>query len=123
MASLRLLSLPVMMTLAAAACGGGSQPAPATQTQEAAKPAGAPIDPATVATIKGKVTLDGTAPANAPIKMNADPYCMTANKTPQTQETYEVGKAGELANVFVYVQDGLGDRTFEAQKEPVTIDQ
>ena len=89
----------------------------------AESPARGRIDPATVASIKGKVTLEGTAAANAAIKMNADPYCMTANKTPQTQETYMVGKAGELGNVFVYVQDGLGDRTFEAPNDPVVIDQ
>ena len=36
--------------------------------------------------------------------MNADPVCVAANKTPQTQETYIVSEAGELGNVFVYVQ-------------------
>ena len=123
MHSLRLLSLPLMLTLAAAACGGG-KPAPAAEGQGQPKVAQAVIDPATVASIKGKVTLEGTAPANASIKMNADPYCVTANKTPQTQETYMVSKTGELGNVFVYVQDGLGDKyTFDAPKDPVVIDQ
>jgi len=113
-----------MFTLAAAAACGGNKPAPEPQGQEQPKAApAAAVDPATAATIKGKITLDGTAPPNAPIKMNADPYCMTANKTPQTQETYMVGKAGELGNVFVYISDGLGDRTFEAPKDPVVIDQ
>jgi len=115
MHSRTLLGLPLALTLTVAACGG-SKPAPEPQGQEQPK-AGAPaaaVDPATAATIKGKVTLDGAAPPNAPIKMNADPYCMTANKTPQTQETYMVGKGGELGNVFVYISDGLGDRTFTA---------
>src|SRR5438128_5840944 len=120
MPSPRLLSLPLMLALAAAACGG-NKPAPAPQGQE--QPKAAPIDPATAATIKGKITLDGTPPPNAAIKMNADPYCMTANKTPQTQETYMVGKAGELGNVFVYIEEGLGDRSFDAPKDPVVIDQ
>ena len=30
---------------------------------------------------------------------------------------------GKLANVFVYVKDGLGDRTFDVPKDSVTIDQ
>ena len=30
---------------------------------------------------------------------------------------------GNLANVFVYVKDGLGNRTFDTPKEPVTLDQ
>jgi plastocyanin len=124
MHSRTLLGLPLALTLTVAACGG-SKPAPEPQGQEQPK-AGAPaaaVDPATAATIKGKVTLDGAAPPNAPIKMNADPYCMTANKTPQTQETYMVGKGGELGNVFVYISDGLGDRTFTAPTDPVVIDQ
>jgi len=126
MNSKTLLGLPLMLTLAAAGCGG-SAPAPAPQGQEQPKPSGgnaaSAIDPATVASIKGKITFEGTAPANAPIKMNADPFCVSANKTPQTQETYMVGKGGELGNVFVYISDGLGDRTFQAPTDPVVIDQ
>jgi len=112
-----------MLALTVAACGGSPAPEPQGQAQPSAAPAAAAVDPATAATIKGKVTFDGTAPTNAPIKMNADPFCMTANKTPQTQETYMVGKAGELGNVFVYVSDGLGDRTFQAPTDAVVIDQ
>ena len=123
MPSSRLLSLPLMLTLAAAACGGKSAPAPEGQGQPKNQAPALAVDPATAATIKGKVTFEGTAPPNAPIKMNADPYCMTVNKTPQTQETYMVGKAGELGNAFVWVQDGLGDRTFTAPTDPVVIDQ
>ena len=126
MNSKTLLGLPLMLTLAAAGCGG-SAPAPAPQGQEQPKPSGgnaaSAIDPATVASIKGKITFEGTAPANAPIKMIADPFCVTANKTPQTQETYMVGKGGELGNVFVYISDGLGDCTFQAPTDPVVIDQ
>ena len=67
MNSRTLLGLPLMFTLAAAACGGA--PAPAPQGQEQPKPgatAPAAVDPATAASIKGKITFDGTAPANAP---------------------------------------------------------
>ena len=34
-----------------------------------------------------------------------------------------VANGGKLANVFVYVKDGLGDRTFDVPKDRVTIDQ
>ena len=34
-----------------------------------------------------------------------------------------VADDGKLANVFVYVKDGLGDRTFDVPKDAVTIDQ
>jgi len=84
------------------------------------KPAGtsAPIDPATAATVNGTVKLDGTAPKPAKIDMSQDPACKGTN----TAETI-VADNGDLANVFVYVKDGLGDRTFDVPKDSTTIDQ
>jgi carboxypeptidase family protein len=119
----RFLVLPLMLTLGVAACGGG-QPAPQPQGQEEpSAPSAAAVDPATAATINGKINLEGTPPANAPIRMNADPVCLRLNKTPQAQETFMVGKGGELGNVLVYVQEGLGARTFPIPTNAVTIDQ
>ena len=63
----------------------------------------------------GTVTLDGAAPKNAAIKMNADPVCLREAKGTQMQETYMVGADGKsLGNVFVYVKDGLGNYVFDA---------
>src|SRR4051812_6782389 len=110
----------VGLALAASiACGGGSK------APESAAPAGAPaggekVDPATAGDVKGVVTFEGTAPKNEPIKMNADPVCVKANSTPQFQETYEVDN-GKLANVFVYVKDGLGNYTFDPPTEMAKI--
>jgi plastocyanin len=68
--------------------------------------------------------LDGAAPKNEPIKMNADPVCVKENTTPQFQETWEVGSDGKsLGNVFVYVKDGLGNYVFDTPTKPATIDQ
>src|SRR5947208_12233399 len=68
--------------------------------------------------------LDGVAPKNEPIKMNADPVCVKENTTPQTQETWEVGSDGKsLANVFVSVKDGLGNYVFDTPTESAKIDQ
>ena len=117
------------MALAASvvACGGGNKEA-ATPAESAAAPAaaagGQKVDPATAGDVKGVVTLDGVAPKNEPIKMNADPVCMSENKTPQFQETYMVGADGKsLANVFVYVKDGLGNYVFDTPTETAKIDQ
>src|SRR6478672_8123748 len=111
----------VGLALAASiACGGGSK--------EPAAPASAPsgggqkVDPATAGDVKGVVSLEGAAPKNEPIKMNADPVCVKANSTPQFQETYEVDN-GKLANVFVYVKDGLGNYTFDPPTDMAKIDQ
>jgi plastocyanin len=117
----RFLALPFVLAFVAAACGGKPAPPPSGQEQPGA-PAAAAVDPATAATINGVVSFEGTAPANAPIKMNADPVCMKANSTPQTQETYMV-KDGKLGNVFVFIQDGLGGRTFPTPTEAVVLDQ
>ena len=56
----------------------------------------------------------------APIVTEA--VCVKANTTAQFQETYEV-TGGKLANVFVYVKDGLGNYIYDAPTEPATIDQ
>jgi hypothetical protein len=116
------------VTLAAsvAACGGGSEPS--STSSEPSAPAGAAsgqrVDPATAGTVSGMVVLDGMAPANAPIRMNADPICVREVKEPQFMQTYVVGSDGKsLANVFVYVKDGLGNYVFDTPTEPAIIDQ
>lgn len=117
----RLLAVPLMLTLGAAACGGGSQPAPTPAQDQPAAPA-ATVDPATAATIAGKITLDGALPANQPIRMNADPECVKANAGQKpTQETF-VGEGDSLGNVFVYVQSGLSG-SFPAPTNAVVLDQ
>jgi plastocyanin len=111
-----------MMALGAVACGGGSQPAQTPAGEPAATGPSTTVDPATAATVAGKITLEGTLPANQPIRMNADPACVAANKgqTP-TQETF-VGEGGSLGNVFVYVQSGLNG-SFPAPTSAVVLDQ
>lgn len=77
-----------------------------------------PIDPATVATVSGTVKFAGTPPKAAAIDMSQDANCKGSNKAENV-----VASDGHLANVFVYVKEGLGNRTFEAPKEAVTLDQ
>ena len=81
-------------------------------------PAATPIDPSTVATVNGTVKFDGTAPKAAKIDMSQDPGCKGTNQA----ETVVVDN-GDLANVFVYVKDGLGNRTFDVPKDPIVLDQ
>jgi plastocyanin len=120
------LTLAVVGALSTAACGSGepssSQGAPAA-TAETGAPA-QKLDPATAGEITGTITVDGPLPANAPIKMNADPICYRSASGDETQETYMVGADGKsLGNVFVYVKDGLNGLTFPPPTEPVVIDQ
>src|SRR5438132_511653 len=119
------------MALAAsiAACGGGGTSNPATTGAPAPAAGGGggggqKVDPATAGDVKGAITLDGVAPKNEPIKMNADPVCVKANTTPQFQETYAVGSDGKsLEYVFVYVKDGLGNYSFDPPSGTAQIDQ
>jgi hypothetical protein len=102
------------------ACGGSKQESAPAET--AASGGGQKVDPATAGDINGVVSFEGVAPKNEPIKMNADPVCVKENTTPQEQETYEVAD-GKLANVFVYVKDGLSAYSFDTPTTKVTIDQ
>jgi hypothetical protein len=112
-------ALALALAATVAACGGKQE----TSSTSAEPPPGATkVDAATAGEVSGTVSLDGAAPMNEPIKMNADPVCVTKNTTPQFQETYQVAD-GKLANVFVYIKDGLGNYVYDTPTEPATIDQ
>lgn len=106
-----------LLALTLISCGKKSEEQPAA-TAPAAAPVSAPIDPATAATVSGTVKYDGAAPKAAKIDMSQDPACQGAN----TAENL-VASGGNLQNVFVYVKEGLGDRTFPVPSEPVVLDQ
>ena len=108
-----------LLLLAACSKKEASQESSAKEAKEAtAAPAATPIDPNTVATVNGTVKFEGTAPKPAKIDMSQDPACKGSNAS----ETVVVDN-GDLSNVFVYVKDGLGNRTFDVPKDPVTINQ
>jgi predicted small lipoprotein YifL/plastocyanin len=99
---------------------GKKEPAeeqPATSAPAAAAPA-TPIDAATAASVSGTVKFEGAAAKPAKIDMSQDPNCKGAN----TAENLVVSD-GHLANVFVYVKEGFGNRTFDTPKDTVTLTQ
>lgn len=116
-------TIPVFMALMAILLlVGCSKKEPAEEQPTASSPAAttpaAPIDPATAATVSGTVKFEGVAPKLAKIDMSQDPNCKGTN----TAENVVVA-GGNLANVFVYVKEGLGNRTFASPAEPVVLDQ
>ena len=113
-----MLALCGLLTLAACSKKQEGASTPAAEQPAASAPTAKPIDPATVATINGTVKFDGTAPKPAKIDMSQDPGCKGTNEA----ETLVVS-GGDLTNVFVYVKDGLGNRTFDAPKDPALLDQ
>ena len=89
------------------------------EEQSAATPkATATIDPNTVGSVEGTIKFTGTAPKPVKIDMSQDPACKGVN----TAEDMLVDN-GDLANVFVYVKDGLDNYSFDTPKEPAKIDQ
>jgi plastocyanin len=123
-----LWSVCLAAAVLVASCGGGQTPGQSSGSASStatAKGSGQKIDPATTANVTGTVTVDGKLPENATIKMNADPVCARETSgTPQTMEAYVVGSDGKsLANVFVYVKDGLDGYSFDPPTEPAHIDQ
>jgi len=77
------------------------------------------IDASTAGTISGVVSLKGLPAKMKPLDMTADPGCPTA---PQPAEVV-VANGGKLANVFVYVKEGLPQGNFAVPRDPVVLDQ
>lgn len=107
----------LVVLLAAGACGSGAPEAPIGPPADAK-----PVDAAKAGTLAGRVLLDGPLPANAAIKMAADPVCVRANQGGAAFESF-VGENGGLGNVFVYIKDGLGSYWVDVPAEPVKLDQ
>jgi plastocyanin len=119
-AAMFLLCLLALGLLAGCSKKANTNEEQGTSPSSEAKPAttSTPIDPATAASVKGTVTFAGTAPKAQKIDMSQDAACKGNN----VSETI-VADGGKLANVFIYVKEGLGDRSFDAPKDSVTIDQ
>jgi plastocyanin len=101
------------------ALSGCTSSQPGTQPAEAHKPATIQIDPATAGAISGVVSFKGVPPKIKPLDMTADPGC-----PPQPQPAdVVVVNGGKLANVFVYVKEGLPQGAFAVPSEPVVLDQ
>lgn len=114
-----------LMALAMAGCNKhtGTNLSTAGNTSSPATPtANAQIDSATAGTVSGTIHFSDNAPTPIVIDMAQDPACSEASKTPNTAEQYVVHD-GRLANVFVYVKDGLGNRIYMPTKTPVVLDQ
>lgn len=111
-----------VVTLIISGCGGDSgsdpsTPAPAASTSEATADA-APLGSAS---ITGSISFSGTAPTRARIRQDRE--CTALHEAPVLSQTVIVNENGTLKNVFVYIKDGLGDRTFAVPAEEVVMDQ
>ncbi len=90
--------------LALVACGGGEKqeaPAAAPATTQAAAPAaGAGGAAKGSASISGKISFAGTAPASEKIKVSADPYCQKEHKDGLERKTVDVKESVDFAEAL-----------------------
>ena len=146
----RFAAVAICGAVALAGCGGGgSEEAPADNTdapaveesapaaaeeaapseetaapaEEAAAPAESSDEAAVaMAGLTGKVTFEGTPPERTLIKAEGDAHCMKAHAdNPLLSEQAVVSANGELANVFVYVVNAPAGA--EAPSTPAVLDQ
>lgn len=104
-------------------CNQGKPPAVLLADHDApARIVYTPIDPATAGTISGTIHFSGPAPKRIAIDMAQDPACAYSSKSPNLTEQYVVHN-GKLANVFIYVQGGLGANRYAPPAAPVVLDQ
>ncbi|NIV24735.1 MAG: hypothetical protein GWN51_13945 [Gemmatimonadetes bacterium] len=117
--------------IVAAGCGGGGEAGGEEGAMEeeaggvatAMDAKAATVDTATAATVSGTVSFTGTEPEAEAIDMSEEPNCAARYDMPKTTEEVVVGEGGGLANVFVYVKDGLSGMTFSVPSEGVVLDQ
>ena len=119
--SLEAITMAVLFA-ALTACGGGGEEADTGGEVAIDEEAGPAVSPDSAATVTGVVNFTGTPPAGEPIDMSEEPTCAEKHAEPPQTESVVTGD-GTLANVFVYVKEGLGSRSFPTASEPVEIDQ
>lgn len=82
------------------------------------------VDPATAATVRGTIKFNGKAPAPREIDMSSDPACQFAESLPgpKLSEQYVLNN-GRLANVYIYIKEGLEGKNFAPLQAPAVLDQ
>lgn len=108
------LSASVILT----GCGGDT----ASSTSSAPEPtvAATPAAPIGSAVISGTISFDGDVPNARRVRLDAD--CSALHEGNVMSDNVVVTD-GKLANVFIHVKEGLGDRTFTPPAEAVVFDQ
>ncbi len=73
-------------------------------------------------TVTGKVTLKGAPPAEKPIDFGTDKFCKGAHATAATTRHYVTDASGGLANVLIYVKEGVKTKS-APPTTPVVLNQ
>ena len=106
----------VAMLILLASCK--SQPA-SDASASSSKGATVRVDLATAGSITGLITFKGVPPKLKPLDMTQDPACPTSAEPAEAV----VVNGGKLADVFIYIKEGLPQGTFAVPTDPVVLDQ
>ena len=106
------------------ACGGGGDGGEGSENGgDNGGAQAAPVDLSNAGSITGTVTFTGSPAAPEPIDMSAEEQCASAHQTPPTTERAVVGTGGALANVFVYLKEGVPAGEWPRPDNAVVLDQ
>ena len=109
---LRGVVAPTLMLLVMAGCGGGDGGSGGGGDAGGGAAMENPVDAATAGNIAGSIVFEGDAPSMDAIDMTSEAVCAAKHSsTPMVQEVVVNGN-GTLANVFVYVKEGLESLQF-----------
>jgi len=115
-----LLVATVSFSIVVAGCGGSDEEPAATSETVEETPAPT-AEPAGTASITGTINFSGTAPDRPAITLDRE--CRALHEADVLTENTVVNDNGTLRWAFVYVKEGLGDRTFAPSAEVITFDQ
>lgn len=124
---MRKTLLSSSLTVVGLLCGcSGSTPTkdPVTSGNKESPPSYTRVDPATAASVSGKISFKGRRPARQSVDLDQDPVCVKAHgKRTVPEESLVVNPDGTLRNAFIYIKAGLEGKAFEPSASPATIDQ
>lgn len=117
------VTLPLLLTLVAGCGGGGDAGGSPGDTETSSEEMSAsPVDESTAGHVSGTITFTGMVPEMEAIDMSDEPVCADKHDSTPMMELVIVGDEGGLANVFVYVKEGLDGLVFPTPA-PVVLDQ
>jgi plastocyanin len=114
--------LALALALAAVGCGKKGNTEKSEGSSESSGPVLA-LDPSAAGSITGTTVLEGTPPPPRPIDMSAEPNCLKAHSAPVYSPEVVTGEKGALANVVVFIKNGLGNYNYDLPKDPVVLNQ
>ncbi len=81
------------------------------------------VDPNTAGSVAGRALFVGKKQTRKKVDMDGDPACAKLHQSAVFDDTIMTGSDGALANVFVYIKQGLEGKKFEPLADSVVIDQ